>query len=251
MSATPGAEAPTTADDGAAVDSTADLAVTGMTCAACQANVQRALSRQPGVRTAAVNLMTGQARVTFDPSLVSSARLIDAVEAIGYSASLPALEASAIAAQAAREEAEQREFRTLRLRAVVSGVIGLIAMVLSMPLMAPLGHGAHDASAATVDPLMRWAMTQIAPAVDAAAPWLFDLRPQLPWILLGLTMVVMGWAGRGFYVKGFRALWHRVPDMNSLVAVGTMAAFAYSLIATVWPAVFIRAGAMHTGIGTT
>jgi Cu+-exporting ATPase len=215
-----------------------------MTCAACQANVQRALSRQPGVRTAAVNLMTGQARVTFDPSLASATQLIDVVEAIGYGASLPAPEASAIAAQAAREEADTREFRALRLRAVVSGVIGIIAMVLSMPLMAPLDHGAHDASAATVDPLMRWAMTQIAPAVNAIAPWLFDLRPQLPWILLGLTMVVMGWAGRGFYVKGFRALWHRVPDMNSLVAVGTMAAFAYSLIATVWPAVFIRAGAM-------
>ena len=52
---------------------------------------------------------------------------------------------------------------------------------------------------------------------------------------VGLTMVVMGWAGRGFYVKGFRALWHRVPDMTSLVAVGTMAAFAYSLIATAEP----------------
>ena len=223
---------------------TADLAVTGMTCAACQANVQRALSREPGVRTAAVNLMTGQARITFDPALINPARLVDVVEAIGYGASLPAPEASAIAAQVVREAADEQEFRALRWRAVVSGVIGVIAMVLSMPLMAPLAHGAHDPSAATVDPLMQWAMAQIAPMVNGIAPWLFDLRPQLPWMLLALTVFVMGWAGRGFYVKGFRALWHRIPDMNSLVAVGTLSAFVYSLIATVWPTVFTRAGVM-------
>ncbi len=49
----------------------------------------------------------------------------------------------------------------------------------------------------------------------------------------------MGWAGRRFYIAGARALWHRVPDMNSLVAVGTGAAFLYSAVATVWPSVFL------------
>ncbi len=227
-----------------AVAETADLAVTGMTCAACQANVQRALSRQPGVSAAAVNLMTGQARVTFDPALLTPAQLIDVVEGVGYGASLPAPEASAIAAQARREADEEQAFSALRLRAVVSGLIGVLAMVLSMPLMVPVANGAHIPSTATVDPLMRWVMVQVAPAMSGMAPGLFALRPQLPWLLLGLTAFVMGWAGRTFYVNGARALWHRAPDMNSLVAVGTSAAFAYSLVATVSPGVFTRAGVM-------
>src|SRR4051812_18605675 len=221
---------------------TADLAVTGMTCAACQANVQRALGRQPGVSNAAVNLMTGQARVIFDPALVSPQQLVSAVEAIGYGADLPTHEASAVAAQSARDEAERREFASLRLRAVASGVIGVVAMALSMPLMVPDPH-AH-ASGAAVDPMMRWTMERIAPAVQAVAPGLFLIRAQLPWVLLGLTLFVMMWAGRRFYVTGFRALWHRGPDMNSLVAVGTGAAFVYSVVATVWPALFTRAGVM-------
>ena len=62
--------------------STIDLDVTGMTCAACQGNVQRALSRRAGVRDASVNLLTGQARVEIDPALVSPADLIDTIQQI-------------------------------------------------------------------------------------------------------------------------------------------------------------------------
>jgi len=223
---------------------TADLSVSGMTCAACQSSVQRELARQPGVSSAAVNLLTGQAHVAFDPSRISPDQLISAVEAIGYGAALPAPEASAIAAHNAREMDERREFDELRRRAVVSGAIGIAAMVLSIPLMAGAEHVQHGADHVAIDPLMYWAMNRIAPTVSAVAPWLFDLRPQLPWVLLGLTVFVMTWAGRRFYVSGGRALWHRVPDMNSLVAVGTSAAFLYSVTATVWPALFVHAGVM-------
>src|SRR4051812_25283290 len=100
----------------AATDST-DLAISGMTCAACQANVQRVLARQPGVRDAAVNLMTGQARVTFDPALVQPSQLTAAVEAIGYGASLPSATTSAVTAQAEHDAADGREFVRLRNRA--------------------------------------------------------------------------------------------------------------------------------------
>jgi Cu+-exporting ATPase len=221
---------------------TADLAVTGMTCAACQANVQRALARQLGVDRAAVNLMTGQARVVFDPAVIGPDRLVSTIEAIGYGASVPAPELSAVAAQSAREEAEQQEFAELRVRAVVAGVIGAVAMVVSVPLMAPAGHA--SAADGAVDPLMQWAIARVAPAVHAAAPWLFEVRPQLPWVLFAVTTFVMVWAGRRFYVSGVRALWHRVPDMNSLVAVGTGAAFVYSVVATLWPSLFTSAGVM-------
>src|SRR5690349_9625475 len=99
---------------------TVDLEVSGMTCAACQSNVQRALSHQPGVTEASVNLMTGQARVVGDPALVNPSQLIAAVEAIGYGAVLPSHERSAIAAQHALDEVQAEEYRHLRLRAVVS-----------------------------------------------------------------------------------------------------------------------------------
>jgi Cu+-exporting ATPase len=173
---------------------TTDLSVTGMTCAACQANVQRALRRQPGVTDASVNLMTGQARVVFDPAVVQPAQLVSTVEAIGYGAAVPSAESSAVMAQRVRDEQDRAEFAALRRRAVVAGVIGAAAMATPM----------------------RLAMGGTAGA----------------WVLMALTVFVMIWAGGSFYVRGVRALWHRVPDMNSLVAIGTGAAFAYSVVAT-------------------
>ena len=175
---------------------TANLTINGMTCAACQAAVQRVLSRQPGVSTAAVNLVTGQARIVFDPAVVQTAQLVGAVEAIGYGAGLPAPEASAVAAQEARDREHDAEYRSLVLKAVVAGALGVATMMLT----------------------------------------------SLPWALLAITAFVMAWAGRDFYTTGVRGLLHRAPNMNSLIAVGTGAAFLYSLVATAWPTVFTRAG---------
>ena len=220
-----------------------DLDVTGMTCAACQANVQRALARQPGVVDATVNLMTGRAKVVADTALMTPSQLITAVEGIGYGATLSAAEASVVAEQEQHDLAEQEELRQLVLRAAVAGGIGVVAMVLSMPLMASTasGHG-HGA---TVDPFMRWSMEVLTPALRSWVPGLYALpNAALAYGLLVMTAFVMAWAGRRFYVNGLRALRHGVPDMNSLVAIGTGAAFVYSVVATVWPAVFVRGGVM-------
>src|SRR5918992_4862426 len=100
---------------------TLDLNVTGMTCAACQANVQRALKHQHGVADASVNLMTGQARVIFDPSLIQPPQLVAAVETVGYGAEIPAAETSAVAAQEARDAAQAEEFRALLRGAATAG----------------------------------------------------------------------------------------------------------------------------------
>src|SRR2546428_11525474 len=83
------------ADPAVPTESTIDLDVTGMTCAACQANVQRALARQPGVRDASVNLVTAKAHVAIDPSVVTTDQLMHAVEDVGYGASVTNREASA------------------------------------------------------------------------------------------------------------------------------------------------------------
>jgi Cu+-exporting ATPase len=183
---------------------TLDLNISGMTCAACQANVQRALKRQPGVADASVNLMTGQAQVVFDPALIQPPQLVSAVETIGYGADLPSRERSAVEEQEARDRAQAEEFRALVRKALFTGAAGALAMA-AMPLM-HLSRGAFN------------------------------------WILLVATVVVMATSGRDLYVRGFRALRHGVPDMNSLVAVGTGAAFLYSLVATAWPQMFRRGG---------
>lgn len=218
------------------------LDITGMTCAACQANVQRVLARQPGVTDASVNLMTGVATVDCDPAAVAPATLIEAVEAIGYGAALPPAEQTAIEAEVTREGRQQEEARALLRRAVVSVTLGVVAMVVSMPLMVPAtAHEGHS----TADPFMRWAMQALTPALRTLLPALYGApREGLLATLLLTTLVVVLWAGRDFYVHGMRALVHRVPDMNSLVAVGTGAALLYSVVATIWPQMLLSRGVM-------
>jgi Cu+-exporting ATPase len=164
---------------------------------------------------------------------------VAAVEAIGYGAEPIAKEASAVARQQARDAQSEREFEELRRKAVVSVVLGAVAMAISMPLMS--AHAPHAAGAG--DPLMAWVMGWLGPPLQRAAPWLYRVPGDvLRWVLFGLALMVMTWGGRRFYVKGLRALVHRVPDMNSLVALGTGAAFLYSVVATAWPDLLAAGG---------
>src|SRR4051794_1826628 len=89
------------------------IPVGGMTCAACQGSVQRALSRVPGVREASVNLMLKNAAVVFDPALVRPATLVETIRDTGYDAFLPAAKASDIEEQQARDRESSLEFSTL------------------------------------------------------------------------------------------------------------------------------------------
>jgi Cu+-exporting ATPase len=211
-----------------------------MTCAACQANVQRALQRSPGVIDASVNLMTGRARVVIDPRQTNVNRLVPAIEAIGYGASVPAAEESAVAAQQQLEDAEGRAYERLRARAGVALVCALAAMVLSMPLMAADAHTAHGIPP---DPLMAAVMSGLTPYLAAAFPALYEVSGRaLQWMLLALASVTAGWLGRDFYVVGARALLHRVPDMNALVAIGTGSAYVYSIVVMAAPDWLRQAG---------
>jgi Cu+-exporting ATPase len=222
-------------------EQTITIPVTGMTCAGCQAGVQRALQRAPGVEDAAVNLMTASAAVRFDPAATTPEALVEAIRATGYGAELPRPERTAFAEQAAHDRGEEEEFHSLRRRALVSGALGALAMILSMPLMTAGAHAAHGGQVA--DPFMRWAMTSMSPALARIAPWLYRVDPGvLSWLLLGLTVGVMAWAGRHFYTRAWASLRHRSADMNTLIAVGTGAAFLYSLVATVSPGSFTRHG---------
>src|SRR5918999_3591053 len=116
------------------------IPVSGMTCAACQARVQRTLQKQPGVADASVNLMMKSASVTYDPATVTPERLVEAIRETGYGAELASPDQSAFEEQEARDRAQEREFTELRLKALVSLAAGLVMMVLSMPLMMAHAH---------------------------------------------------------------------------------------------------------------
>jgi Cu+-exporting ATPase len=101
------------------------------------------------------------------------------------------------------------------------------------------GHGEHSS-----DPLIRWAMRVIDPPLRSSMPALYAMDPDaLRIALLVVTTAVMAWAGRHFYTRAWATFRHRSADMNTLIAVGTGAAFLYSLAATVAPGVLSAEGA--------
>jgi Cu+-exporting ATPase len=171
---------------------TATVPVSGMTCAACSARVQRALERVPGVSTANVNLMTGSATVEFDTETVAPEQLVEAIRATGYGAELPKADESLEEVLQDRDEEQAGELRVLRRKVVVSLIAAVLTMVFSMVL-------ASVAPGSMSDPLMRLMM----PAVDRllqAAPWMQTVSADTwRYLLLGLTIPVVGWAGRHFY----------------------------------------------------
>jgi P-type Cu+ transporter len=206
---------------------TITVPVSGMTCAACSARVQRALERVPGVGAANVNLMTGSATVEFDAETVAPEQLVQAIRATGYGAELPGPDESAEELLQDRDEVQAEEVRVLRRKVAVSLVAAALTMVFSMVL-------ASVAPGSMSDPLMRFMM----PATDwllQAAPWMSRVSADSwRYLLLGLTLPVVGWAGRHFYTRAWSAFRHHGADMNTLIAVGTGAAFLFSLVATLF-----------------
>jgi Cu+-exporting ATPase len=213
--------------------------VSGMTCAACSARVQRALEKTAGVENAAVDLMTATASVAYDPQVTGIDALIERIRATGYGADARRPEASAIEEQEDLERARAEEFSELRNKAGFALIAGVLAMFLSMPLMA---HSAHNSISGS-DPFMRWSMRVINPGIERLFPWLYDIPAQVLSItLFVLTAVVMVWAGRHFYTRAWAALRHRSSDMNTLIALGTGAGFVYSVLATFAPTFFTSRG---------
>ena len=221
------------------------IPVSGMTCAACQSRVQRTLQKQPGVTDATVNLILHDATVIYDPATTSPDALVAVIRDVGYGAALAVPDQTALQEQDARDDDAAIAYHTLRRKALVSGIVGLFAMIISMPLMSQLAATmhAHGGASTAGDPFMRWTMAVLDPAIRRAAPWMYVVDPRVTtWLLLVLTLGVMTWAGRHFYTGAWSAFRHHAADMNALVAVGTGAAFLYSLVATVAPDVFISRG---------
>jgi Cu+-exporting ATPase len=207
------------------------LQIKGMTCASCQIHVQRALEAVPGVQSANVNLMAHTAQiVTSDAAAapIDTNALITAVRNSGYDASLPAAEGESHAAH----DHDSMENPRLGLRTLLALVAGAVAMLLSMPLMM--------ASTTSDDPLLNALAKALAPFMPSA---LMDLPAQpIRWLLCALALATMIFAAPEIYTAAFRAARHRTTNMNTLVTLGTLAAFASSFAATVAPAYFTRHG---------
>jgi Cu+-exporting ATPase len=216
------------------------LSVTGMTCAACQSFIQRTLASQAGVRDAAVNLMLHNATVTFDPGVTSPAALVEKIRETGYGATEPIPDQSVLEEQEKHDQEQLSEYRQLRLKAAASLAAGAVAMILSMPLMNMQSTGGMERMK---DPLMSWNMRVFDPVLRKALPWMYEVSDDaIRWFLFALAACIIGWAGRHFYTKAWSALRHKTADMNTLVALGTGAAFLYSAASTIAPGFFISHG---------
>jgi Cu+-exporting ATPase len=212
------------------------IPVSGMTCAACSARIQRTLERTPGVASANVNLMTNSATVEFDAAVASPDSLVATIRDTGYGAELPRPEALPGDAETADELRLAAELTTLRRKVTVSLVAAAIAMLIGLPL------GEAAAAQGAADPLMRL-MMPLSDALRSVAPSLFGVGADTwRWTLLLLTLPIVFWAGRHFYVRAWAAAWHGGADMNTLVAVGTGAAFLFSLAMTVGAPFFLARG---------
>ncbi len=183
-----------------------ELSVAGMTCASCVRHVEKALAGVPGVVGASVNLATERAQVRA-PASLDTGLLTQAVDKAGYEARLVSNPQ-----QSSRQEAERREADRVALKRDL-----LLAIVLALPVFI-LEMGSH---------LIPGFHHVIAQSIGTRNSWL---------IQLALTTLVLAGPGRRFFVKGVPALLRLTPDMNSLVAVGTSAAYLYSVVATLAPA---------------
>ncbi|HYQ40232.1 MAG TPA: heavy metal translocating P-type ATPase, partial [Pseudomonas sp.] len=191
-----------------------ELSIAGMTCASCVARVEKVLARVPGVLAARVNLASERAQVRALRGVPLDA-LLKAVARAGYQAKPIAEAGSDLDAEQSRREAELGALR----RAL--GWAALFALPVFL-----LEMGAH-----------------LVPALHHLI--LHSIGQQANWVLQGaLTSLVLFGPGRRFFRVGIPALLRAAPDMNSLVAVGTSAAYLYSLVATFAPGL-LPAGTVH------
>jgi len=187
------------------VTSQVDLSVEGMSCAACVARIEKELKKARGIVEASVNLATKKARVSYIEGLIRPEEIQQIINQLGYKASL------------IREQGEtgylpeiiaREEYVRLRFYFLGSVILAAIIFMASMP---------------------HW-----FPFVPA---WLQS--PFLLWLLATPVQFYFGWP----FLKGaWKALLHRQADMNTLISLGTLAAYFYSVLATLFPHLFLRAG---------
>lgn len=189
-----------------AAQSQLSLSVEGLSCASCVGRLETALRKVPGVISVSVNLASERAEISYLTGATRAADLIAASKAAGYPAVLHGVETDA-RAEASQKKAD--EIKSLGRQVLIAGVLTLPVFVIEM--------GGH-----MVPALHHWVMATIGMQTSYLLQFLLT------------TLVLIG-PGRQFYTKGFPALVRGAPDMNALVALGTAAAYGFSLISTFAP----------------
>jgi Cu+-exporting ATPase len=253
-----------------------DLPITGMTCAACANRIERSLAKAEGVRNANVNFATSRATVEYDPEATGIRQLVATVKDAGYDTTGQA-KVEFIVDDSARPSgsAQPLEKHLSSQHGVVSAGFNLATMQVSVEYLL----GATDSSAvrAAIEDfgyrVRETTATESASEGDARHAEYLDLRRRfliaallsLPvlviamshgripaldfawsnWLQLALTTPVVFYCGAQFYRGAWAAFRHRAADMNTLIAVGTGAAFVYSTAATIAPGWFTTSGPME------
>lgn len=193
------------------VAQTLDIGIGGMTCASCVARVERVLRKLPGVLDVGVNLATEKATISYLPEMTGADRLEEVIRKAGYEPRRMAAGKDSVDAGDREQAARDAEIATLK-RSVI------FAAIFTVPLVA-VAMGRH------------------LPGLNGA---MLSLLPETAWgwIELVLASPVMLYAGRRFYRAGWAEISHLSPGMNSLVMMGSNAAYLYSLLALLAPGLF-------------
>ncbi len=192
---------------------TTTLKLRGMSCASCAISIEETINSVPGVSECNVNFGIEQATVKYNPQKTDIKNIQDAVDAAGYSAT--PLQQEMIAGEDDDDIAARKaKSRDLIRKLIVGGVISALLIFGSLPMMTGLE----------------------LPFIPA---WLHN-----PWLQLALTAPVQFWCGYRFYTGAWKAFKRHGATMDTLIALGTSAAFFYSLFATVFPDFFINQGLM-------
>ena len=193
---------------------TATLKLRGMSCASCASSIEDAIRSVPGVSECNVNFGAEQATIQYDPQKTNIEKIQEAVEATGYSSYSLQEQEMITGEDDAEKAARKAEERDLLIKVVVGGVISVILIIGSLPMM-----------------------------IGIDLPWI-PMWLHNQWFQLALTAPVQFWCGYEFYINTWKALKRHAATMDTLIALGTSAAYFYSLFATVFPNFFINQGLM-------
>ncbi len=263
-------------------DTTIELPITGMTCASCVARTERAIGKVQGVDKAAVNLATEKATVTFDPGAVSTGDLVAAVEGAGYGVvtaqeTLPIIGMTCASCVSRVEKALRTPPGVLKAEVNLATEKATVSYIPGQATYQDLVAAVRGAGYDVVEPAPGSGAEGIEAAADAeeaarAAAYrrlklkvtvgfvlsviIFAGTMQMDWftflpgrlhngyVLWGLASIVQFWVGRQFYTTAWSALKHGTTTMNTLVAMGSSAAYLYSVLGVLFPAFF-----EHQGLG--
>jgi P-type Cu+ transporter len=243
------------------------IPVTGMTCASCVARVEKALSKSDGVSEASVNFAAEKVTIAYDPDSVSPERLIRTIEDAGYGTEVGettlGITGMTCASCAGRVEKALKKVpgvldanaNLANEKATVEYLVGEAGLRDLERAVEAAGYGvvrggeessvedAHEREYKTLRSRFLWAAVLTALILIGSLPMMLGFMPPLPmgWLNLGLLALatpVQFWAGWRFYKGAWGALKHGQANMNTLVAVGTSAAYLYSAVATLAPQLF-------------